>query len=290
MSTALVFRIALRANAIIGESPIWSERRNRLLWIDIMGRLLHSYDPVSGVDEVIDIPGDVGLLAESPTGQIVLGIECELAHLGADGRIERFARAPHADQAFRFNDGKYDRQGRLWTGLMNKERQKGVGILYRFDPDGTWHIAETGFDLPNGLEWSQDGQTLYYTDSHKGEIYAYDFDQVTGGISNRRLFFDMDPSEGKPDGLTMDSAGYLLSVLFDGSAIVRIAPGGSLERLIALPVPRATSCAFGGDGRTLFVTTAQIGLTDDQIACAPASGALLEFDYEDAVLKHHNMS
>lgn len=283
MTAAADFRIAVRANAIIGESPIWSSRRNRLLWIDIMGGQLHSYDPVTGVDEVIDVPGDVGLLAESPTGQIVLGIDCELARLGADGRIEHFARAPHADQAFRFNDGKYDHQGRLWTGLMNKERQKGVGIIYRFDPDGTWHVVDTGFDLPNGLEWSQDGQTLYFTDSHKGEIYAYDFDMAIGEISNRRLFFAMDPSEGKPDGLTMDSADYLLSVLFDGSAIARIAPDGSLERLIPVPVPRPTSCAFGSDGRTLFVTTARIGLTNEQIVCAPASVALLEVDYEDAV-------
>ena len=166
---------------------------------------------------------------------------------------------------------------------MNMEGQKGLGILYRFDPDGTWHVADTGFDLPNGLEWSRDGQTLYFTDSHKGEIYAYDFDPGKGEISNRRLFFNMDPKEGKPDGLTMDGADHLLSVLFDGSAIARIAPDGSLARLIPLPVPRPTSCAFGGDGRTLFVTTARIGLTDDRIASAPASGSLLELDYDDAV-------
>lgn len=283
MTAVADFRITVRANAIIGESPIWSSRRNRLLWIDIIGGQVHSYDPATGIDEVIDVPGDIGLLAESPTGQIVLGIDCDLAHLEADGRIERFARAPNADQAFRFNDGKYDRQGRLWTGLMNKERQKGVGILYGLDPDGTWHVVDTGFDLPNGLEWSRDGQTLYFTDSHKGEIYAYDFDMATGEISNRRLFFGMDPREGKPDGLTMDSAGYLISVLFDGSAIARIASDGSLERLISLPVPRPTSCAFGGDGRTLFVTTARIGLTAEHIVYAPASGALLEVDYEDVV-------
>jgi sugar lactone lactonase YvrE len=281
--TAPDFKIAVRANAIIGESPVWSARRNRLLWIDIMGGEFHSYDPATGHDDVIDVPAAVGLLAEGPAGQIILGLDCELAHLGADGRVERFARSPHADPAFRFNDGKFDRQGRLWTGLMNKEGQKGVGILHRFDPDGTWHVADTGFDLPNGLEWSRDGQTLYFTDSHKGEIYAYDFDPATGEISNRRLFFGMDPKKGKPDGLTMDGADHLLSVLFDGSAIARIAPDGSLERLIPLPVPRPTSCAFGGDGRTLFVTTARIGLTDDRIASAPASGSLLELDYDDAV-------
>lgn len=111
--TAPDFKIAVRANAIIGESPIWSARRNRLLWIDIIGGQVHSYDPAIGHEDVIDVPAAAGLLAEGPAGQIILGLDCELAHLGADGRIERFARSPHTDQAFRFNDGKFDRQGRL---------------------------------------------------------------------------------------------------------------------------------------------------------------------------------
>lgn len=276
--------IAAQADASIGESPIWSARRNRLMWIDIMGGLFHSYDPATGHDEVIETPASIGLVAENPAGGVVLGLECDLAHCTADGRIEYFARAPNADPAYRFNDGKFDPQGRLWTGLMNKEGKKGSGILYRFDPDGTWHIADTGFDLPNGLEWSRDGRTFYFTDSHRGEIHVYDFDPASGEVGNRRLFFGMDPADGKPDGLTIDAEGYFLSPLFDGSAIARIAPDGSLERTIQLPVPRPTSCAFGGDGRTLLVTTARIGLSDAQLAVAPASGKLLSLDYEEALI------
>lgn len=273
-------RIASDTKAVIGESPVWSARRQRLLWIDILGGQLHSYDPLSGQDAVTPVPTPAGLLAEGPEGEIVLGLGCDLARLDADGEVTRFARAPQADPAFRFNDGKFDRQGRLWTGLMNMEGKKGRGILYRFDPDGTWHVADTGFDLPNGLEWSKDGNTFYFTDSHKGEIYAYDFDPATGEIGNRRLFFGMDPRDGKPDGLTLDPDGHLLSVLFDGSAIVRIGPSGSLERLIPLPVPRPTSCAFAGDGGALFITTARAGLTENQLSCAPQSGVLFEIDYD----------
>lgn len=104
---------------------------------------------------------------------------------------------------------------------------------------------------------------------------------MTGKISNRRLFFGMDPKDGKPDGLTMDRFGHLLSVLFDGSAIARIAPDGCLDRLIPLPVPRPTSCAFSGDGNALFITTARIGLSNDRLAAHPLSGALLQIGYED---------
>lgn len=275
--------VAVRASAIIGESPLWSARRERLLWIDIMGCQLHTYDPATGRDHATELPTAAGLLAESPSEEIVLGLEHGLASLGPDGEIERIARAPHADPAFRFNDGKFDPQGRLWTGLMNKEGKKGSGVLYRFDPDGTWHVADTGFDLPNGLEWSRDGRTFYFTDSHKGKIYAYNLDPISGNVENRRQFFGMNPADGKPDGLTMDPDGYLLSVLFDGSAIARIAPDGSLERTIRLPLPRPTSCAFSSDGRTLFVTTARIGLSDAQLDDAPLSGSLLQIDYDEAL-------
>ncbi|WP_231119269.1 SMP-30/gluconolactonase/LRE family protein [Rhodovulum sp. MB263] len=218
------------AEASIGESPVWSAQRARLLWIDIMGHQVHAHDPAAGGNEVVATPSTVGLLAEGPSGEIILGLEDGLARLGARGQIERVAGAPHTDPAFRFNDGKFDTHGRLWTGLMNREGKKGSGRLCRFDPDGRWHIADTGFDLPNGLEWSSDGRTFYFTDSHKGEIYAYDFDAASGAIENRRLFFGMDPAEGKPDGLTRDAEGCFLSVLFDGSAIARIAPDGSLGR------------------------------------------------------------
>lgn len=277
------FAIAVDTPAVIGESPIWSTRRKRLLWIDIMGGQLHSFDPATGRDDVRQVPAAVGMLAEDPEGRIVVGLECELAWLHPDGRLERFARAPHGGSDFRFNDGKFDRQGRLWTGLMNKSRVKGVGILYRFDPDGTWHVADTRFDLPNGMEWSLDGRTFYFTDSHKGHIYAYDFDPVSGELQNKRLFFGINPADAKPDGLTMDQTGHLLSALFDGAAIARIAPEGSIERMISLPVKRPTSCAFSDDGRTIFVTTARIGLSDKALAASPASGSLLSIEYSEAI-------
>lgn len=269
-------------NAAIGESPIWSATRKRLLWIDITGRKLHAYDPAAGRNETLDLPEAVGALAEGPSGALTLGLGCDLARLTPEDKAEAFARAPHADPSFRFNDGKYDREGRLWTGLMNKERRKGSGILYRYDPDGTWHVCDEGFDLPNGLEWSRDGLIFYFTDSHKGEIYAYDFDPGSGELYNRQLFFSIDPAVGKPDGLTIDAEGFLLSVLFDGSSILRIDPNGKVERRIMLPVLRPTSSAFSEDGRRLFVTTASIGLSAADLEAAPASGALLQLDYEGA--------
>ncbi len=270
---------AVAIQATLGESPVWSAKRARLLWIDIMGRKLHAYDPAARRNETLDLPQVVGALAEAPSGALTLGLGCDLARLRPDGRAESFAQAPQAGPDFRFNDGKYDRAGRLWTGLMNTQRRKASGRLYRFDPDGAWQVCDSGFDLPNGLAWSRDGRTFYVTDSLKGEIYAYPFDPDSGELGPRRLFVRLDPAAGKPDGLTLDPEGFLLSALFDGGAILRIDPDGRVERRIDLPVPRPTSCAVAGDGRHLFVTTARLGLSPSDLAAAPTSGALLQLDY-----------
>lgn len=275
--------IAANTSADIGESPIWSSTHQRLMWIDITGGNLYTHDPAFGQTGTLNIPNIIGLLAKDPAGTLTLGLGSDLARLTSDGEIRHVARAPHTKPGFRFNDGKYDLQGRLWTSLINTEGCKGSGILYRYDPDGTWHVFDTGFDLPNGLEWSHDGQTFYFTDSHKGEIYAYDFDKTSGDIRNRRLFFRIDTAIGKPDGLTIDHEGFFLSVLFDGGAILRIDPEGKIERKIKLPVPRPTCCAFAGDNRHLFVTTARIGLSDADLQIAPASGTLLRLDYQEAL-------
>ena len=181
-------------DATIGESPIGSATRKRLLWIDVTGRKLHAYDPAARRTETLDLPAVAGALAEGPSGAFTLGLGCDLARPTPKNKAEAFLRAPHAALHFRFNDGKHDRRGRLWTELMNTGQRKGSVILYRYNPDRTWHVRDKGLGLPNGLEWSRDGPTFYITDSHKGKIYADDFDSESGELGYRRLFF----SVGRP--------------------------------------------------------------------------------------------
>jgi len=272
--------IAAATDAILGESPIWSAARRRLLWVDTAAQKLYATDPASGRNETQELPDVVGMIAQAEAGTLTLALGCDLARLTTGSKVEQFAHAPHSDAAYRLNDGKYDHRDRLWIGLMDYDLRPGTGLLYRYDLDGSWHVCDDGFTLSNGLDWSPDGRTFYFTDSRKGDIYAYDFEPERGEISHRRLLAHIDPDEGKPDGLTVDPEGFLLSVLFDGGAILRIAPDGKFERKIALPVPRPTSCAFAGDNQYLFVTTARLGLTNADLQAAPASGALLKLDYK----------
>ena len=58
--------------------------------------------------------------------------------------------------------------------------------------------------IPNGISWTADDKTMYFADSPSKNVYAYDFDATTGGISNKRVFFHVDDADGVPDGHALD--------------------------------------------------------------------------------------
>lgn len=274
--------VAFPSAAVLGECPLWSERRRRLLWVDTEGRTFNQFDPATGRNKATGMPDVVGMVAERADGTLMVTLGCDLAMIGNDAQVRRMATAPHGGDGYRLNDGRLDPEGRLWVGMMKKALHPGSGILYRYDPDGTWHVMDQGFTLINGLDWSPDRRTLYVTDSRAPAIYAYDHAPASGTISERRVFPTFGPNDRFPDGLLVGPDGALWSTLFGAGAIQRIEPDGRFTRRIDLPVPRPTSCAFSRDGRRLFVTTATLGLSDAELEAAPASGALLRLDLGSA--------
>lgn len=155
----------------------------------------------------------------------------------------------------RFNDGKVDGGGRFWAGTQAPGT---TSSLFRLDPDLAVHVMDTGIGIANGIGWAPDRRTMYFGDSRRRTIYAYDFDPSTGGIENRRSWLTLrDDEPGVPDGLAVDSDGFVWSARWDGAKVCRYDPAGKLEREIPMPVQRPTSCAFGGDDlKTLYITSA----------------------------------
>lgn len=275
--------VVFPGKAVLGESPIWSRSRARLLWVDTLGASLNFFDPATGRNVEHAMPGPLGFVAEKNTGELIIGIGCHVELIDRVGKRRRIATAPHAQEGFRFNDASLDSSGRLWVGLIDEELKDGSGYLYRLDPDGKWHTVDSGFTLINGISWSPDWKTFYVTDSRRGIIYGYDNNPCSGEVSNRREVVTINPQKGKPDGLIVDQDGFLLSVLFDGATIARISPEGEIERWLDLPVQRPTSCAFADNGHYLYVTSARLGLSETLLEKMPYSGALLMIDYKRAL-------
>jgi sugar lactone lactonase YvrE len=165
----------------------------------------------------------------------------------------------------RFNDGRADPCGSLWLGSMrnnvNADGSAGEaggteGLLFRIDPDGTVREWKRDIGISNTLAWSPDRTRFYFADSLANRVWVYAYDERTGAIADERVFFEGFP-RGAPDGSSMDADGYLWNCRYGGKCIVRIAPDGTVDRVIEMPVSNVTSCTFGGpDYQTLYVTTA----------------------------------
>jgi sugar lactone lactonase YvrE len=248
----------------VGESPVWSASEQALYWVDIPAGRLHRWSAADSRVDSWQSDEMIGCVARRADGQgWIAGQESGIFQLlpQADGRLAgtRLASVEHRAEGMRFNDGRCDRQGRLWLGSMLMDMAAGaaLGRLYRFS-DGQLEAQLGGLIVPNGLAFSPDGRTLYLSDSHPDvqAIWAFDYDIDSGTPHHRRLFVDMRQHAGRPDGAAVDADGCYWICGNDAGLIHRFTPDGRLDRSLAVPVKKPAMCAFGGPGLdTLFVTS-----------------------------------
>ncbi|MDQ0012512.1 sugar lactone lactonase YvrE [Variovorax boronicumulans] len=275
--------LVLDARNGTGESPVWHAAEQALYWVDIPARTLNRWHAREGhahwqADEMIACIAPRADVA----GAWIAGMESGLFSLlpQADGTLRATSLAPvvHAAPAMRFNDGRCDRQGRFWAGTMLLDMTAGarVGRLYSYgkgSESATQQLDD--FIVPNGLAFSPDGRTMYLSDSHPSvqAIWAFDYDTEIGTPSNRRLFVDMKPLPGRPDGAAIDVDGCYWICGNDAGLVHRFTPDGRLDRSLEVPVKKPAMCAFGGASLdTLFVTSIRPGGID--LADQPLAGGV----------------
>jgi sugar lactone lactonase YvrE len=279
MAKATEPELVLDARALLGEGAIWNPALQRLHWIDIEAHRVFTFDPATGDNRACDVGQRVGTVVPRRAGGLMLALQAGFAALDlGTGRVTPLAPPPEHDPALaRFNDGKCDPAGRFWAGTM--VFQKGPnppGKLYRLDADGAMHVMLRDVSTSNGVAWSLDRRTLYYIDTPLRRVDAFDYDDATGQIANRRTVITVPPDLGRPDGSTLDAEGMLWVAMWEGWGVTRWNPQtGALLQTVRLPVARTTSCAFGGpELDTLYVTSARGELTAAQLAAQPLAGGL----------------
>ena len=265
----------LTVGAQLGEGPLWSPRENALYWIDIVGRSIHRWNPSSGKRDTAMFSQWICALAHRAGGGLIGAVEDGIAFIDFENAEFEVIANPLPDRSVRFNDASCDRRGRYWSGTMLREDQKPVCSFYKLDHDLTVTEMDKGFSLSNGIGFSPDDSKMYVSDSVQRTVFVYDFDIEIGTIRNKRPLFEVGETDGYPDGLTVDAEGFIWLCHWDGWRVTRHAPDGKLVETIETPVPRPTSCAFGGeDFSILYITTAIMDLTPEQFANAPQSGDL----------------
>jgi len=250
-----------------GEGVLWHPEENAVYWTDINRFLIHRFNPASGTVKswLFDEPVTAVLLTDRDgVLAICLGSRLILWDPSSDSRKDHSFHLP-GWPAVRLNDAGVDPRGSLWAGSMrnnvNADGSEGEaggtdGVLFRVDPDGSFNRCQEEIGISNTLVWSADNKKFYFGDTLENAIWAYDYDEHTGGIGKPNPFFS-GFSRGLPDGSTIDADGYVWNCRWGGSCIVRVAPGGQVDRIIEMPTRNITNCTFGGDSlSTLYVTTA----------------------------------
>ncbi|MEI7975624.1 MAG: SMP-30/gluconolactonase/LRE family protein [Betaproteobacteria bacterium] len=247
----------------VGESPVWDAEGLCLWWVDIESQCIRKKS-LEGQLQSWHLPEKVGCIALTANRQVVAAMETSIALLSleSDGRYKQqtLATMAHPKLGMRFNDGRCDPSGRMWIGtmVMDMGKAENAGGLYCLDERGLTGPYVEGLYTPNGLAFSPDGGTMYFSDSHPmaQKIWRCQIELASGNLSNQSLFVDMTDLQGRPDGAAMDAQGHYWICGNDAGLVHCFDTAGRCIESLSVPFPKPAMCAFGGvDLQTMFVTS-----------------------------------
>lgn len=272
----MTVELALNAGISVGECPVWVPEEDALYFTDIAGTTMNRFHPGTGAHKQWEMPEKLCCFALREQGGFVAAMTSGFAFLDLESSTVDYINEIEKDNPnIRLNDGRCDRQGRFWAGTMDETRTQFDGVLYRLGTDQSCTEMAGDVMVSNGLAFSPDSKTMYWSDSRNSKIFAFDFDAKSGDLSNRRIFYETTQVQGRPDGATVDAEGYYWSACFMGGRVLRIASDGTLDREILMPVKNITMVCFGGkDLDTLYITTGNEGLSEAELKESPLAGSL----------------
>jgi len=285
------WQVVAAAPCEVGESPFWHPHEQLLYWVDIPARKILRCNVFMGTVESwrMAAPHDLepGCIAPAAGGGLVIALRDGIYRAQRwGGALEQLAAADHDTATTRFNDGKCDPLGRFWASTIYEPRDAQDAALFCLQGDGLTRMAK-GATVGNGLAWSADRRTLYWSDTTAHVIRAWDWDAADNALSAPRVFmhFPFKPADsqagqpgygGRPDGAAVDSQGNYWVAMFEGARVLKLSPAGQVLAEIATPMMCPTMVCFGGDDlQTLYLTSARHGRPAAELEAMPLSGAVL---------------
>ncbi|WP_299820627.1 SMP-30/gluconolactonase/LRE family protein [uncultured Jannaschia sp.] len=262
--------LVVDAQALIGESPVWSPAEGALYWADVSGKVLCRTDHATGATQRWRVPDDLGGYAILPGGDgAIVALRSGIHRLDLrTNEVALLVEPPFDPRTHRFNECGIDPAGRLWLGEMfdplpGIDAEPTSGPLHSFTLANGLVTHDVKARTANGFAWSADGTAFMLAHTNEDVIERIAFDVDAGTLGHRSVFARVDPQIGQPDGACFDAEGYYWTALHGGGRLHRYAPDGTLDRVIRLPVDDPTMPTFGGPALdVLYVTTACHGRAD----------------------------
>lgn len=279
MAKSIKASLELQSDTILGEGPVWDEENQVLWWVDILSGKLHRYDPQQNKNRSFDIGEHIGAAVLRKNSGLLLALRSGFCFFDPESEKKEWITDPESQILDnRFNDGKCDPAGRFWAGTLAYSLKEGAGSLYCIDTNLKVEKKLSGITISNGLAWNSESNRFYFIDTPTGRIDQFQFDLQSGSISERSVVSHIEKEAGFPDGMTIDSENKLWVALYGGGKVLRIDPvDGSILYEISLPVPKPTSCTFGGKNLDeLYITSCREHMTDEEVQKAPLSGSLFK--------------
>ncbi|WP_114522463.1 SMP-30/gluconolactonase/LRE family protein [Altererythrobacter sp. ZODW24] len=275
----LPVRQVVDSQAVLGEGPVWDAERGIVWFVDIKQHLLWLYDPASGAQGSVKAPCQIGWVLPASDGTLLAGMQDGLYSFEPDtGLFTKQCSVAGEPSSNRLNDGCTDPAGRAWFGSMDDNEKEPAGRFYRFERGVIEPAGPDNICITNGPAVSPDGKLIYFTDTLSRRIMVCDI-AADGSVGEQRTFTNVGIPGAYPDGPVIDSEGYLWTGLWNGWCVARYSPAGELVEQVPIPAANVTKLAFGGeDLKTVFVTTARKGLSDEALEEQPLAGSLFAFD------------
>jgi sugar lactone lactonase YvrE len=257
----------------LAEGPHWDHIRKRLTWVDILSGAVYTYSPETEEVHVELFAPPISFAIPRRGGGMILGNRTDLLLIDAASMVRRIKVTER--EGVRMNDAKADSAGRLWAGSMSLSSEVANCALYCVSRTLQVRPIVKGVTIANGIGWSPNGDRMYFIDSATHAVDVFGVDAPSGRIGPRERLVAIAERDGIPDGMSIDQEGYVWVALWGGGAVRRYSPSGHLAEVVELPVPKVTSCCFGGaDLMDLYITTARRGSNDEIPSTEAHAGAL----------------
>ncbi|WVQ67496.1 uncharacterized protein L199_005696 [Kwoniella botswanensis] len=273
----------LQIGCTLGEGAVWDTRTQKLYFVDIDQRKVYTYEPSSGIYGYQTFENKITSLSGLADGSgLIAAVDVGFAYIPFSSLpfppngskkpiipIEVDAKCNEKEK--RFNEGTVDPAGRFLSGTLGFEHGSKDGRMFSLEatPEGGYKapLVLDNITCTNGMGWTADGRTMYFTDSWIKEIAVFDYDLDSGNMTNRRTFSVLEDQYGEPDGMCTDSEGGIWSARWAAGKVVRLTPSGELDIVIDFPKAWHMTCVvFGGPSlEDLYVTSASSDYTGDDL-------------------------